>query len=154
MTPQLKRYYLMQASYWCQQLIVVVSKLEKPRKDYNELVAHHFVTLWLVGYAVISLSVDFILPRFKVELWDQPDAHWKCSIRIYGHPRRFPGGFQSTQLSSLGAHPGYRIRYIYWGLDVSVLLAFLFYRSFRLCPGISATTLTSSFSGLCTKTSI
>jgi len=51
MTPHLKRYYLMQASYWCQQLIVVVSKLEKPRKDYKELVAHHIVTLWLVGWS-------------------------------------------------------------------------------------------------------
>jgi hypothetical protein len=50
MTPELKRYYLMQASYWCQQLIVLVFRLEKPRKDFKELVAHHLVTLWLVGY--------------------------------------------------------------------------------------------------------
>jgi acyl-CoA-dependent ceramide synthase len=49
MTPELKRYYLMQASYWCQQFIVLVFGLEKPRKDYRELVAHHVVTLWLVG---------------------------------------------------------------------------------------------------------
>lgn len=49
MQPQLKTYYLMQASYWCQQLIVLLLGLEKPRKDYNELVAHHFVTLWMVG---------------------------------------------------------------------------------------------------------
>ena len=45
----LKRYYLMQFSYWCQQLLVLLLGLEKPRKDYSELVAHHFVTLWLVG---------------------------------------------------------------------------------------------------------
>ncbi|TFY75026.1 hypothetical protein EWM64_g8983 [Hericium alpestre] len=51
MKPELKRYYLMQAAYWCQQLIVLVLRLEKPRKDYNELVAHHFVTLWLVGWS-------------------------------------------------------------------------------------------------------
>ena len=50
MTPELKRYYLMQASYWCQQLIVLVFGLEKPRKDFKELVAHHLVTLWLVGF--------------------------------------------------------------------------------------------------------
>ena len=49
MKPQLKRYYLMQASYWGHQLIILLLKLEKPRKDYYELVAHHFVTLWLVG---------------------------------------------------------------------------------------------------------
>lgn len=47
--PELKRYYLMQAAYWCQQFIVLALRLEKPRKDYYELIAHHFVTLWLVG---------------------------------------------------------------------------------------------------------
>jgi len=51
MTPELKRYYLMQSSYWCQQLIIIVLGLEKPRKDYTELVAHHMVTLWLVGWS-------------------------------------------------------------------------------------------------------
>ena len=51
MPPELKRYYLMQASYWCQQLIVLVFRLEKPRKDFKELVAHHLVTLWLIGFA-------------------------------------------------------------------------------------------------------
>ena len=49
MKPELKAYYLVQAAYWCQQLIVLLLGLEKPRKDYYELVAHHFVTLWLVG---------------------------------------------------------------------------------------------------------
>lgn len=49
MQPELKRYFLMHAAYWCQQLIVLLLRLEKPRKDYNELVAHHIVTLWLVG---------------------------------------------------------------------------------------------------------
>jgi acyl-CoA-dependent ceramide synthase len=47
--PELKRYYLMQIAYWCQQMLVLVLGIEKPRKDYWELVAHHFVTLWLVG---------------------------------------------------------------------------------------------------------
>lgn len=51
MLPELKHYQLMQAAYWCQQLIVLVLRLEKPRKDYHELVAHHLVTLWLIGYA-------------------------------------------------------------------------------------------------------
>jgi len=49
MKPELKRYFLMHAAYWCQQLIVLLLGLEKPRKDYNELIAHHIVTLWLVG---------------------------------------------------------------------------------------------------------
>jgi len=46
----------MQFAYWWQQLLVLVLGLEKPRKDYWELVAHHFVTLWLVGYGSISQS--------------------------------------------------------------------------------------------------
>lgn len=50
MIPDLKRYYLMHSAYWCQQLIVLLLRLEKPRKDYAELVAHHIVTLWLIGY--------------------------------------------------------------------------------------------------------
>ena len=49
MKPELKRYYLMQAAYWCQQFIILILGLEKPRKDYNELVTHHIVTLWLIG---------------------------------------------------------------------------------------------------------
>ncbi|KAI0921068.1 hypothetical protein AcW2_006158 [Taiwanofungus camphoratus] len=53
MRSDLKSYYLMQAAYWCQQLIVLVMKLEKPRKDFNELVAHHLVTLWLIGWSYL-----------------------------------------------------------------------------------------------------
>lgn len=49
MKPELKAYYLIQFAYWWQQLLVLILGLEKPRKDYLELVAHHFVTLWLIG---------------------------------------------------------------------------------------------------------
>ena len=59
MNPELKRYYLMQTAHWCQELLVLLMKLEKPRKDYAELVAHHFVTLWLIGF-VHSLSLRLI----------------------------------------------------------------------------------------------
>ncbi|KAJ7189145.1 longevity assurance proteins LAG1/LAC1 [Mycena filopes] len=48
MPPELKRYYLLQTAYWVQQFLVLVLGLEKPRKDYTELVAHHVVTLFLV----------------------------------------------------------------------------------------------------------
>lgn len=51
MLPALKRYYLMHLSYWIQQLVVLALRIEKPRKDFKELVAHHIVTLWLIGYA-------------------------------------------------------------------------------------------------------
>ncbi|KAJ7068362.1 longevity assurance proteins LAG1/LAC1 [Mycena amicta] len=69
MTPELKYYYLMQMAYWFQQLIVLALRLEKPRKDYNELIAHHFVTLWMVCWSylinltlignAVYLSMDF-----------------------------------------------------------------------------------------------
>lgn len=64
MLPELKHYQLMQAAYWCQQLIVLVLRLEKPRKDYHELIAHHLVTLWLIGYAkhfTILLNLFIVL---------------------------------------------------------------------------------------------
>lgn len=48
-------YYLIQFAYWCQQLLVLTLGLEKPRKDYKELVAHHFVTLYMVGYVCLRL---------------------------------------------------------------------------------------------------
>lgn len=44
-----KFYYLFQGAYWLQQAIVLVLGLEEPRKDYYELIAHHIVTLSLVG---------------------------------------------------------------------------------------------------------
>jgi acyl-CoA-dependent ceramide synthase len=44
-----KAYYLIQASYWAQQAIVLCLQLEKPRKDFKELVAHHIITLILIG---------------------------------------------------------------------------------------------------------
>lgn len=44
-----KVYYLCQFAYWLQQFIVLALQLEKPRKDFPELVAHHIVTLLLIG---------------------------------------------------------------------------------------------------------
>lgn len=44
-----KAYYLLQASYWSQQAIVLLLQLEKPRKDFRELILHHIVTLSLIG---------------------------------------------------------------------------------------------------------
>lgn len=54
MTPLIKRYYLMQLAYWVQQLLVLALRLEKPRKDFVELVIHHIVTIWLVGWSYIT----------------------------------------------------------------------------------------------------
>lgn len=49
----LKPYYLLQAAYWCQQFLLLVLKVEKPRSDFQELVAHHIVTLWLIGWSYL-----------------------------------------------------------------------------------------------------
>lgn len=53
-TAEFKAYYLLQAAYWFQQAIVLMLQLEKPRKDFKELVGHHIITL-----ALIFLSYRF-----------------------------------------------------------------------------------------------
>ncbi|KAG8926480.1 hypothetical protein FRC02_008856 [Tulasnella sp. 418] len=53
MTPTVKTYYLLQFAYWTQQLLILALKLEKPRKDFNELVIHHLVTIWLIGWSYL-----------------------------------------------------------------------------------------------------
>ncbi|CAG7928350.1 unnamed protein product [Penicillium olsonii] len=51
---EFKFYYLFEAAYWAQQAIVMLLGMEKPRKDFKELVTHHIVTL-----ALIALSYRF-----------------------------------------------------------------------------------------------
>lgn len=69
---ELKRYYLMHMAYWCQQLIVLLFGLEKPRKDYYELVAHHVVTLWLIGWSYL-INLTLIGNAIYMSM-DIPDA--------------------------------------------------------------------------------
>ncbi|OJD18275.1 hypothetical protein AJ78_01714 [Emergomyces pasteurianus Ep9510] len=77
-TADFKAYYLLEASYWAQQAIVLLLLLEKPRKDFKELVAHHIITLSLIGlsyrfhFTYIGLAVyithdvsDFFLATSK-----------------------------------------------------------------------------------------
>uniref|UniRef100_A0A060T2S4 ARAD1C35134p n=1 Tax=Blastobotrys adeninivorans TaxID=409370 RepID=A0A060T2S4_BLAAD len=49
-----KIFYLGQAAFWGQQSVVLMLQLEKPRKDFKELVFHHIVTI-----ALIFLSYRF-----------------------------------------------------------------------------------------------
>ncbi|KAI0603100.1 TLC domain-containing protein [Biscogniauxia sp. FL1348] len=49
-----KAYYLLQAAYWTQQALVMALGMERPRKDFRELLAHHVVTV-----ALIALSYRF-----------------------------------------------------------------------------------------------
>jgi len=58
MPGDLKKYYLLQFSYWLQQFLVLALRLEKPRSDYLELVIHHIVTLWLICWSyLLNLTV-------------------------------------------------------------------------------------------------
>ncbi|KAF1969105.1 LAG1-domain-containing protein [Bimuria novae-zelandiae CBS 107.79] len=74
-----KAYYLLQASYWAQQMLVLLLGLEKPRKDFKEFVAHHIITLTLIwcsyrfhftymGLAIyITMDIsDFFLATSKI----------------------------------------------------------------------------------------
>lgn len=59
-----KFYYLFQAAYWAQQAIVLVLGVEKPRKDYKELVGHHIVSL-----ALISASYGFHFTHMGIAVY-------------------------------------------------------------------------------------
>ncbi|KAK4115978.1 TLC domain-containing protein [Canariomyces notabilis] len=49
-----KSYYLLQAAFWMQQVVVMVLGLEARRKDFNQLIGHHVVTV-----ALVALSYRF-----------------------------------------------------------------------------------------------
>ncbi|KAF8812532.1 longevity assurance proteins LAG1/LAC1 [Phlegmacium glaucopus] len=96
MKPELKRYYLMQFAYWCQQMLILVLGLEKPRKDHWELVAHHFITIWLVGWSYVmnltwignavymSMDIpDAFLALSKLFNYIQWDTAKVCSFAVF-----------------------------------------------------------------------
>ena len=43
-----KSFYLLQAANWAHLVIVLFLQLEKPRKDFHELVVHHITTISLI----------------------------------------------------------------------------------------------------------
>ncbi|KAI0845906.1 longevity assurance proteins LAG1/LAC1 [Daldinia vernicosa] len=45
----IKFYYLFQAAFWVQQSLVMLLGFEQRRKDFQELVGHHIVTIALIG---------------------------------------------------------------------------------------------------------
>ncbi|KIY49286.1 LAG1-domain-containing protein [Fistulina hepatica ATCC 64428] len=72
MKPALKRYYLTQFSHWLYELLVMVLGVEKPRKDFFELVIHHAVTLWLIFWSYL-VNLTFIGNGVFVSM-DIPDV--------------------------------------------------------------------------------
>lgn len=81
MTPLMKSYYLLQTSYWVQQLLVLILGLEKPRKDFVELVIHHFVTIFLVSASYI-VNLTWIGNAVFVTM-DVSDVFLAVSTTVY-----------------------------------------------------------------------
>ena len=80
-----KAYYLLQAAYWAQQALVLMLQLEKPRKDFKELVAHHIVTI-----ALIWLSYRFHFTYMGLAVYithDVSDFFLAVSISNYSCTR-------------------------------------------------------------------
>ncbi|CAI2019062.1 hypothetical protein SEUBUCD646_0H00560 [Saccharomyces eubayanus] len=59
-----KVFYLGQTAFWAQQACVLVLQLEKPRKDYKELVFHHIVTLLLIWSSYVFHFTKMGLPIY------------------------------------------------------------------------------------------
>lgn len=113
MLPELKLYYLLEFSYWLQQMLVLVLRLEKPRSDYYELIVHvksspfmramlfgladasyaqHIVTLWLVGWSYginltrIGVCIFFTMDVSDVFLAVRPQLPPFNCVKVSGLP--------------------------------------------------------------------
>lgn len=64
-----KFFYLFQAGFWTQQSIILMLQLEKPRKDFFELVLHHIITILLV-----SLSYMFNFTQIGLGIYITMDV--------------------------------------------------------------------------------
>jgi len=79
MEPSVKSYYLLQFSYWLQQMLLLTLRIEKPRSDFIELCIHHCVTLWLVGWSyVVNLTMIGTAIFVSMDLPDTFLAISKC----------------------------------------------------------------------------
>lgn len=63
-----KFYYLFQGAYWAQQAIVLVLGMERPRKDFKELIGHHIVSL-----SLIALSYRFHFTYIGIAVYTTHD---------------------------------------------------------------------------------
>lgn len=91
----LKFYYLFQAAFWLQQAIVMVLGIEKRRKDFRELVAHHIVTIALIGlsyrfhftYMGIAVYLTHDISDFFLAVSRAATCLRLVSARRLGRPR-------------------------------------------------------------------
>ena len=91
-----KTYYLLQASYWAQQAIVLLLQLEKPRKDFKELVGHHIITLALIGlsyrfhfaYMGLAVYITHDISDFFLAVWLLHLTCLCCRPLVICEPRR------------------------------------------------------------------
>lgn len=110
MTPLLKAYYLLQASYWIQQLFVMVLGLEKRRKDFMELVMHHIVTIYLIS-ASYTVGLTWIGNAVFITM-DVSDAFFSVSS--------FPGSrLGVTDIQTLPSSPRFSITLGWTGPSLS-----------------------------------
>ncbi|KAL2135643.1 hypothetical protein VTI74DRAFT_7593 [Chaetomium olivicolor] len=92
-----KFYYLFQAAYWAQQAIVLLLGMEKPRKDFKELVGHHIVSLALIG-----LSYRFHFTYMGLAVYITHDiSDFFLAVRSSSPPPPPP----RLKLASTHAHP-------------------------------------------------
>jgi hypothetical protein len=118
----LKLYYLLQSAYWLQQFLLLVLGIEKPRRDFYELVAHHIITLWMVIWSYImnmTLTGNII---FLTMDWSDvflavcgliPDSVSRTDTE------RDPTAVQMLQLPAMGTNQDDCVCVVHMLLDVS-----------------------------------
>ena len=100
-----KFYYLFQAAYWAQQAVVLVLGMEKPRKDFKQLIAHHIISLFLIAlsyrfhFTYMGLAVyithdvsDFFLATSKtLNYLDHPivEAYFFLFMCVWVYTRHY-----------------------------------------------------------------
>jgi TLC domain len=119
----LKPFYLLQGAYWFQQFLILVLKVEKPRSDWKELIAHHIVTLWLIyGSYVMNMTLYGNAVYITMDL---SDAFFSVRFPLRRTTERFVltkltrPAIQTFQLPSNGEDKDNSIRMVHLCLDVS-----------------------------------
>ncbi|KAJ7158694.1 TLC domain-containing protein [Mycena filopes] len=131
MKPELKRYYLMQTAHWTHEFLILVLRLEQPRSDYYEFIAHHIVTLWMVG-CVFSwgymLNLTLIGNAVFLSM-DIPDAFFAFS-KLLNYLQ-----FGRAKVISLGI---FTCVWTYFRHYISLIILWSVWTEFDLIPFVAA----------------